>query len=208
MFTGLIERTGVVNQVTGESSGLWTLIVDPGQDFERQHGESVAVNGVCLTEVGSAQQGPLTFHVSHETLSKTNLKQLKVGSRVNLERAMRPTDRMGGHIVLGHVDGTGHVTIIRKEDSFYYVEILIPKTLAHYVVSKGSIAIDGTSLTVNAFRDNDQGTHLSFMLIPVTWETTRFADVQINDKVNIEVDVIAKHLERLSLPWKHTAPKP
>lgn len=206
MFTGLVERTGVIKQVTGENSGLWTLVVEPGDDYEREHGSSIAVNGVCLTEVGRAQQGPLTFHVSHETLSKTSLQQLKVGARVNLERAMRPNDRLGGHIVLGHVDGTGTVSTIRREESFYYVEILIPKTLAHYVVSKGSIAIDGTSLTINALRDGSEGTLLSFMLIPVTWETTRFADVKINDKVNIEVDMIAKHLERLSLPWKPATP--
>jgi riboflavin synthase len=207
MFTGLVERTGVVKQVTGESSGLFTLVVDPGPDFERDHGASVAVNGVCLSEVGHQQQGDLTFHVSHETLSKTSLQNAKPGMRVNLERSMRPTDRLGGHIVLGHVDGTGTITTIRKEESFYFVEILIPKTLSPYVVSKGSIAIDGTSLTINALRDDDSGTHLSFMLIPVTWDTTRFADVQINDKVNIEVDMIAKHLERLSLPWKTTNSK-
>ena len=207
MFTGLVERTGLVTEVTNGKDAIWTLVVDPGPNFERDHGASIAVNGVCLTEVGSANQGPLTFHVSHETLSKTSLSTVNAGSRVNLERAMRPTDRLGGHIVLGHVDGTGDVKIIRKEQNFYYVEILLPKTLSPYVVSKGSIAIDGTSLTINSLQDSDQGTHLSFMLIPVTWETTRFADVKINDKVNIEVDMIAKHLERLSLPWKQQVPK-
>lgn len=193
--------------MTSGSDAVWTLVVDPGLDYEREHGASVAVNGVCLTEVGKAHQGPLTFHVSHETLAKTSLEALKPGSRVNLERAMRPTDRLGGHIVLGHVDGTGDVRIIRKEENFYYVEVLIPKSLSPYVVSKGSIAIDGTSLTINALRDTELGTHLSFMLIPVTWETTRFADVKLNDKLNIEVDMIAKHLERLSLPWKQSVTK-
>ncbi len=193
--------------MTSGRDAIWTLVIDPGPDYDREHGASVAVNGVCLTEVGTSHQGPLTFHVSQETLSKTSLHSLKPGSRVNLERAMRPTDRLGGHIVLGHVDGTGDVKIIRQEENFYYVEILIPKSLSPYVVSKGSIAIDGTSLTINALRDTDQGSHLSFMLIPVTWETTRFADVKINDKVNLEVDMIAKHLERLSLPWKQSSPK-
>jgi riboflavin synthase len=202
MFTGLVERTGVVSKITRGNPGPWTLIVDPGEDFEREHGSSIAINGVCLTEVGIAANGPLTFHVSHETLAKTNLQALAEGHRVNLERAMRPTDRLGGHIVLGHVDGTGSITTIRKESDFYFIEVLIPKTLSAYVVSKGSIAIDGTSLTINALQDSQNGTTLSFMLIPVTWETTRFADLKINDIVNVEVDMIAKHLERLSLPWK------
>jgi riboflavin synthase len=132
------------------------------------------------------------------------LGDIKTGSPVNLERAMRATDRLGGHIVLGHVDGTGTVKLIRPETQFIYLEILIPKTLGKYVVSKGSIAIDGTSLTVNALEDSEDGCLLSFMLIPVTWTTTRFADLKLNDKVNIEVDMIAKHLERLALAWKNT----
>jgi riboflavin synthase len=115
---------------------------------------------------------------------------------------MRATDRLGGHIVLGHVDSTGVVKTIREESKFVYVEVLIPESLARYVVSKGSIAIDGTSLTVNDLKDTNDGCLLSFMLIPVTWSTTRFASLKINDKVNIEVDMIAKHLERLTLPWK------
>jgi riboflavin synthase len=204
MFTGLVERTGVVTTVTSAEGAIWTLVVDPGKDFAREHGASVAINGVCLTEVGSALEGPLTFHVSHETLKKTSLGDIKTGSPVNLERAMRATDRLGGHIVLGHVDGTGTVKLIRPETQFIYLEILIPKTLGKYVVSKGSIAIDGTSLTVNALEDAEDGCLLSFMLIPVTWTTTRFADLKLNDKVNIEVDMIAKHLERLALAWKNT----
>lgn len=202
MFTGLVERTGTVTKVTSGAGAIWTLVVDPGLDFLREHGASVAVNGVCLTEVGTSSEGPLTFHVSHETLSKTSLSEIKPGAPVNLERAMKATDRLGGHIVLGHVDGTGEIQTIRHEAQFVYVEILIPASLGKYVVSKGSIAIDGTSLTVNALKDIDEGCLLSFMLIPVTWTTTRFADLKINDKVNIEVDMIAKHLERLALPWK------
>lgn len=204
MFTGLVERTGVVTAVKSGENQIWTLVVDPGNNFERTHGASIAVNGVCLTEVKTATEGPLTFHVSDETLSKTSLGEIKAGSKVNLERAMRPTDRLGGHIVLGHVDGTGVVSLIRQDSNFIYLEIAIPRDLGRYVVSKGSIAIDGTSLTVNALNDSKDGVCLlSFMLIPVTWTTTRFADLKINDKVNIEVDMIAKHLERLALAWKH-----
>ena len=202
MFTGLVERTGLVTSVLDGKSTIWTLVVDPGKDFAREHGASIAINGVCLTEVGTALEGPLTFHVSHETLAKTSLGDIKTGSRVNLERAMRASDRLGGHIVLGHVDATGTVKTIREESNFVYVEILIPESLARYVVSKGSVAIDGTSLTINSLQDTSEGCLLSFMLIPVTWSTTRFASLKINDKVNIEVDMIAKHLERLALPWK------
>ncbi len=202
MFTGLVERTGLVTSVLDSKSDIWTLVVDPGKDFHREHGASIAINGVCLTEVGTATEGPLTFHVSHETLAKTSLGDIKPGSKVNLERAMRASDRLGGHIVLGHVDSTGLVKTIRQESKFFYVEILIPESLSKYVVSKGSIAVDGTSLTVNSLQDTREGCLLSFMLIPVTWSTTRFASLKINDKVNIEVDMIAKHLERLALPWK------
>ena len=202
MFTGLVERTGLVTSVLDSKSDSWTLVVDPGKDFAREHGASIAVNGVCLTEVGTSTEGPLTFHVSHETLAKTSLGDIKAGSKVNLERAMRASDRLGGHIVLGHVDSTGLIKTIRQESKFVYVEILVPESLSRYVVSKGSVAIDGTSLTVNNLQDTKDGCLLSFMLIPVTWSTTRFASLKINDKVNIEVDMIAKHLERLALPWK------
>ena len=202
MFTGLVERTGRITAITSGDKGTWTLAVDPGLDFAREHGASIAVNGVCLTEIGQSLEGGLTFQVSHETLAKTSLGDLTKDSQVNLERAMRATDRLGGHIVLGHVDGTGVVKTIRQESNFVYLEVLIPEALAKYVVSKGSIAIDGTSLTINQLQDLAGGCLLSFMLVPVTWTTTAFAKLQINARVNIEVDMIAKHLDRLTLPWK------
>jgi riboflavin synthase len=202
MFTGLVERTGRITAITSGDKGAWTLAVDPGLDFSRDHGSSVAVNGVCLTEIGHACEGGLTFQVSHETLSKTALGDLTEGSLVNLERALCATDRLGGHIVLGHVDGTGLVKTIRQESSFVYLEVLIPEAMAKYVVCKGSVAIDGTSLTINQLSDSESGCLLSFMLVPVTWATTAFAHLKINARVNVEVDMIAKHLERLSVPWK------
>jgi riboflavin synthase len=204
MFTGLVERTGRVTTISGSHGDIWTLSVDPGPDFSRDHGASVAVNGVCLTEIGNSGEGLLTFQVSHETLAKTSLGDLVLGAPVNLERALRATDRLGGHIVLGHVDGTGLVDTIRHESNFVYLEILIPQPLAKYVVSKGSIAIDGTSLTINKLKDTASGCLLSFMLVPVTWSTTSLANLQLGASVNIEVDMIAKHLERLALPWKQT----
>lgn len=206
MFTGLVERTGRVCEITQTRSAqqgqVYTLVVDPGDDFNRTLGASVAVNGACLTEVHPQHEGPLTFHVSPETLSKTSLAELKIGSLVNLERAMRPTDRLGGHIVLGHVDGTGEITKIEAHSGFWFVEIKISRNLSRYVVSKGSIAIDGVSLTVNALRDEQDSSYLSFMLIPVTWSSTRFHGTHIGSRVNIEVDMIAKHVERLITPWQ------
>ena len=202
MFTGLVERTGRITAITSGDKATWTLAVDPGVDYVREHGASVAVNGVCLTEIGTSTEGGLTFQVSHETLAKTSLGDLKQGALVNLVRAIRATDRLGGHIVLGHVDATGLVKTIRPESNFVYLEILIPEALAKYVVIKGSIAVDGTSLTINNLQDLGEGCLLSFMLVPVTWTTTAFANLKLNAKVNIEVDMIAKHLERMSLPWK------
>lgn len=204
MFTGLVERTGRVvamKQPSQQSSDVWTLVIDPGTGYEREHGASIAINGTCLTEVGQAKEGLLTFHVSHETLAKTSLGQLSVGGLVNLERAMRPTDRLGGHIMLGHVDGTGELTHIASSEGFWLVKLLISKDLARYVVSKGSIAIDGVSLTVNAIRDMESSSELSFMLIPVTWTTTAFHTLKLGSRVNIETDIIAKHIERLVKPW-------
>lgn len=204
MFTGLVERTGRVvamKQPADKNTDVWTLVVDPGAGYDREHGASVAICGTCLTEVGSGGDGLLTFHVSHETLAKTSLGQLRVGALVNLERAMRPTDRLGGHIVLGHVDGTGELTCIENSDGFWLVKVLIQKDLARYVVSKGSIAVDGVSLTVNAIHDRETHSELSFMLIPVTWTTTAFHTLNVGSRVNIETDIIAKHIERLVKPW-------
>ena len=205
MFTGLVERTGRVvamRQPADNHTDVWTLVIDPGKGYEREHGASVAVCGTCLTEVGQTGDGLLTFHVSHETLAKTSLGQLSVGGLVNLERAMRPTDRLGGHIMLGHVDGTGEITCIEESEGFWLVKIDVPTSLARYVVSKGSIAIDGVSLTVNAIHDRKTHSELSFMLIPVTWTTTAFHTLKKGSRVNIETDIIAKHIERLVKPWQ------
>jgi riboflavin synthase len=202
MFTGLIERTGTMLSASAGTDRVWTLVIDPGPDYAREHGASIAVNGTCLTEVGTGGEGLLTFHVSQETLDRTSLGSIKVNDPVNLERAMRPTDRLGGHIVLGHVDGTGTVMNITKQEGFVILTIQIPRDLARYVVIKGSLCVDGTSLTVNHITDHPEHSEVSFTLIPVTWTTTRFSRLKIGERVNIEVDMIAKHLERLALPWK------
>jgi riboflavin synthase len=207
MFTGLVERTGIILSAQSDARKIWTLVVDPGPDFEREHGASIAVNGVCLTEIGPVTNGPLTFHVSEETLSKTSLAGLGKSDIVNLERAMRPTDRLGGHIVLGHVDGTATVSSVVANDEFHILTIHLPSDLSRYVVMKGSIALDGVSLTINDIRDDVEQSVLSFTLIPLTWSSTRFAKIRVGDRINVEVDIIAKHLERLAKPWTHSASK-
>ena len=201
MFTGLVERTGRISSVHKSSDAVWTLTVDPGVDFARQHGDSIAVNGVCLTEVGTSSQGPLTFHVSPETLKRTSLGALTNGAKVNLERSLRADARLGGHIVLGHVDDKGIIQKLEPQEGFYLLEVLIPTKFAKYVVEKGSIAIDGTSLTINNVSDLSNGCLISFMLIPVTWEKTRLSECRVQDAVNIEIDMVAKHIERLTKAW-------
>jgi riboflavin synthase len=204
MFTGLVERTGSIVSAQQDLRKTWTIVIDPGQNYSREHGASIAVNGVCLTEVGQQTEGLLTFHVSEETLSKTSLASLAPGDLVNLERAMRPTDRLGGHIVLGHVDATALIDSVESTQEFHILKIKLPRPLAKYVVMKGSIALDGVSLTINDILDHPNGSILSFTLIPLTWKSTRFAKCNAGDKINVEVDIIAKHLERLSKPWDHS----
>ena len=192
MFTGIVERTGRVTSISQPTSGICTLIIDPGSEFDRAHGDSVAVNGVCLSEVGTHGQGPLSFHVSPETLAKTSLSSVRPGSLVNLERAMRASDRLGGHIVTGHVDTRGEIVSIKPASGFHELQIKIPLDYAKYVVPKGSIAVDGISLTVNQVADQNDGCLISFMIIPVTWQTTRLSECHEKDHVNIETDIIAK----------------
>ncbi len=201
MFTGLVERTGRVISLNKTQGDLVTLVVDPGHNFSRDHGDSIAVNGVCLSEVGEASDTHLQFHVSPETLARTSLSTLKTGSLVNLERSLRPNDRLGGHFVLGHVDDRGLITGLKEDKDFHILEIKISKDFAKYVVKKGSIAIDGISLTINSVEDKHDGCLLTFTIVPVTWQTTRLSQCRMNDIVNIEVDMIAKHLERLTEAW-------
>jgi riboflavin synthase len=200
LFTGLVERTGIVSSMTALSSesSTFELIVDPGTDYAREKGDSIAVDGVCLSHVDTNKEGLLKFHVSSETLSKTNLLDIKIGTLVNLERAMRLQDRLGGHMVLGHVDGVAHVQSVQSSGPCYELKITLPRSLCRYVVSKGSICLSGISLTVNHLEDTtpDQST-LTFMIIPVTWSTTNLHQLPTRNTLNVEVDILAKHIERL-----------
>jgi riboflavin synthase len=191
MFTGIIEDLGTVVEVQTLPSAARLTISGAVLD-DVQPGDSVAVNGVCLT---AATVGATSFtaDVMHETLSRSALGGLHPGERVNLERAVTPTTRLGGHIVQGHVDGVGTVTARRPDEHWDLVDIGLPAELLKYVVMKGSITVDGVSLTVASLDDAGVGVSL----IPETLTRTTLGLRQVGDHVNIEVDVLAKYVERL-----------
>lgn len=203
MFTGIVERTGRVVSLTASApdSGLMSqvtqLIVDAGKGFETRPGDSVAINGCCLTVTSNKVQ-LLAFDVSRETLGKTSLGELREGSEVNLERAMKLGDRLGGHIVSGHVDGTGTVEHIAKKADGWELDIAMPRDMGRYCINKGSICLDGVSLTVNRVADRANVTVVSIMLIPTTVSLTSFKSLAEGQHVNIEVDTIGKYVERLT----------
>jgi len=193
MFTGIIEGVGRLS-VTENRGGDARLIVEIGSlPFDAvQLGESIAVNGVCLTVV---EFDATTFaaDASNETLSLTTLGGLSVGARLNLERAMRPTDRLGGHLVSGHVDGVGSVLDIQPDARAQRWRFAAPPALARYIAKKGSICVDGVSLTVNEADD----TGFEVALIPHTVTNTAFATTKVGDLVNLEIDLVARYVERL-----------
>jgi riboflavin synthase len=200
MFTGIVEELGRVESLDlGETSARLTLR-GPLVTSDAVHGASISVNGVCLTVVDPQVQGEtFTVDVMAETLSRTGLGALAPGAPVNLERAMPATGRFGGHIVQGHVDGTATVVERVPGDRWEVVTFTLPASLARYVVEKGSITVDGVSLTVSAVTD---GT-FSVSLIPTTLELTTLGHRDVGDTVNLEVDVLAKYVERL-LPSRTT----
>jgi riboflavin synthase len=191
MFTGIIEDLGTVVEVQTLPSAA-RLTINGAVLDDVQPGDSVAVNGVCLTAstVGATS---FTADVMHETLSRSALGGLHPGERVNLERAVTPTTRLGGHIVQGHVDGVGTVIARRPDEHWDLVDIGLPAELLKYVVMKGSITVDGVSLTVASLDDAGVGVSL----IPETLARTTLGLRQVGDHVNIEVDVLAKYVERL-----------
>lgn len=191
MFTGLIENLGKVTAVRKTAAGM-ALVVDLGATADgAKIGDSIAVNGVCLT-VSKISGTAGEFDVSGETLARSTIGKLAVGAAVNLERAMRADGRFGGHIVQGHIDGTGTVKDIRKKGDFYDVTFGAPKNLLDEMVVKGSVAVDGISLTVAAM-DKES---FSVAVIPVTWENTTMGRMKKGDGVNIETDVIVKTINK------------
>jgi riboflavin synthase len=198
VFTGIIESVGSVVSVR-QGSGSRVILVSVATN-ELELGESVAVNGVCLTVAALPASGQAEFYVSPETMSRTNLGRLKANSRVNLERALALTDRLSGHFVQGHVDGLGRWVSANttSDGGSHEVSIEVPAAQARYLIEKGSIALNGVSLTVNSLtRAGDGSVVISIMLIPHTWSHTNFAELKPGDPVNVEVDMLAKYVESL-----------
>lgn len=192
MFTGLVEGIGTITGITRMAEGVRLTIAPPFPVAELSLGESVAVAGACLT-VTAVSGGAFQAEVSPETLRRTTLGLKKVGERVNLERALRVGDRLGGHLVTGHVDGTGRVEERRPGPDHLFLRFLAPPTLCPFIIEKGSIAVDGVSLTVNAV----QGQSFSVNIIPHTAARTTLPELRVGDPVNLEADIIGKYVARL-----------
>lgn len=193
MFTGLIEDIGrvCVWQTHADSGELTFETAIPLREISL--GESIAVNGCCLTVVRKARRR-LTVDVSPETLTRTNLGELRAGGLVNLERSLKLSDRLGGHLVTGHVDGVGRVSLIEQEGEFTFFRFEIPGTIGRLVVPKGSIAIDGISLTVNECGAR----FVAVAIIPFTLQHTNLHSHRVGDRVNLEADIIGKYVLRLT----------
>ena len=192
MFTGIIEELGKVVAIEEQPDALRLTIAGPLVTSDIKRGDSIACSGVCLTAI-EIESGSFTADVMKETLRLTSLDGVKVGDPINLERAMTMQTRFGGHHVQGHVDGVGHFLSREKSENWDWVRIQVPKELMKYIVLKGSITLDGISLTVNEVGDDFVG----LSLIPETLRLTTLGYKSPGDKVNVEVDVMAKHIERL-----------
>ena len=194
MFTGIIEATGKIVAITPTQGDVRLKIQSDYLDFaDVKLGDSIASNGICLTVVEQGKDW-YAVDVSRETLNKTAMQQWQVGDVVNLEKAMLPTTRFGGHIVTGHVDTTGTVKLIKNDSRSIYIEIEIPSEFTKYVATKGSVTVDGISLTSNLV----EGNVISLNIIPHTAHVTNIArHWKVATKVNIEVDVVARYLEKL-----------
>jgi riboflavin synthase len=192
MFTGIIEELGPIQTLTQARDGARIIVHAPTILSDAKIGDSIAVNGVCLTVVARTASA-FTADISAETLRRTSLKQIRVGSKVNLERPMTPNARFGGHIVQGHVDAMGTLASAQAEGDGWNVRIEFPPELGKYIVEKGSITVDGISLTVAALGDD----WFEIAVIPHTWKVTNLATLKSGDAVNLEVDIIAKYVERM-----------
>lgn len=193
MFTGIIEELGVVREITPLADDAARILIEgPVVTSDARHGDSIAVNGVCLTVVESGD-GTFSADVMRETLQRSSLGALHAGSPVNLERPMTLSARLGGHLVQGHVDAVAKIVNRTPSQHWEVVEISLPRSLAKYVVEKGSITVDGISLTVASVGEGS----FTVSLIPTTLQMTTLGAAKIGDEVNLEVDVIAKYVERM-----------
>jgi riboflavin synthase len=192
MFTGIVETRGKIIRVSPRGEGRRLSLEIPSDLTGLQLGDSINVNGACLT-VAEIHGQVIDVDVSSETLQKTTFGDLRQGERVNLERALRLSDRLGGHIVTGHIDATGTIVERREERDFLHLRVRIPRDLLKHVVQKGSIAIDGVSLTINDCREEE----IQLTLIPYTLRQTTLIEKRAGDRVNVETDILAKYVERL-----------
>ena len=192
MFTGLVEEIGVVEELEQLDDAVRIAVRAPKVTEDAAPGDSIAVDGVCLTVVDSVD-GTFTADVMRETLDRSRLGTYKAGSRVNLERALAAGQRMGGHIVQGHVDGVGEVVSRTPSEHWEVVRFTLLERLERYVVEKGSIAVNGTSLTVSAVGEG----YFEVSLIPITLRDTTAGELAPDDPVNLEVDIVAKYVEKM-----------
>ena len=192
MFTGIIEELGSVRSIEERGENARLVISAHVVTEGTNHGDSISVNGVCLTAL-DLEPDSFAADVSRETLQRSTLGSLKPGAPVNLERAVTPATRLGGHIVQGHVDARGQFTGIEDHGESWTVRIAYPKEIARYLVFKGSVAVEGISLTIAGLTDD----YFEIAIIPKTWEVTNFSHLKPGDNVNIEVDILGKYIEKL-----------
>jgi len=192
MFTGIIEELGSVRSIEERGENARIVIAASVVTEGTNHGDSIAVNGVCLTAL-DIHPDSFAADVSRETLSRSTLGRLRPGAPVNLERAVTPATRLGGHIVQGHVDARGQFAGVEDHGESWTVRIKYPAEIVRYLVFKGSVAVEGISLTIAGLTDE----YFEIAIIPKTWEVTNLSHLNLEDDVNIEVDVIGKYVERL-----------
>jgi riboflavin synthase len=197
MFTGLIEDMGAVTSFRRSHTAAVLCISTTLPVHEIALGDSVAVNGICLT-ITAISDTALIFDVSPETISKSTFASLRTGDRVNLERALRVGDRLGGHLVTGHVDCCGMLSMTEHVSGCHILTFTLPAAFSRYLVQKGSVAIDGISLTVNEV----SGAGFTVTIIPRSFDKTTLADLEPGDRVNIETDILGKYIERLAQPFR------
>ncbi|HJY26713.1 MAG TPA: riboflavin synthase [Pyrinomonadaceae bacterium] len=195
MFTGIIEELGSVRSIEERGDNARIVISAQIVTEGTNHGDSISVNGVCLTAI-DIEADLFAADVSKETLQRSTLGSLKPGAAVNLERAVTPATRLGGHIVQGHVDARGQFVSVENHGESWTVRIAYPKEIGRYLVFKGSVAVEGISLTIAALTDE----HFEIAIIPKTWEVTNLSHLKPGDAVNIEVDIIGKYIEKLVNP--------
>ena len=192
MFTGIIEEIGKIERITPIAGGITIRIHSDKIIEDVAVNDSVCIDGVCLTVTNKSKNTFLVDAVG-ATLEKTTFHNIKADAHVNLERSVRLSDRLGGHLVQGHVNGIGSISEIKKLGENYLVKIKVPEDLEKYLIKEGSIAINGISLTIADLNRNE----ISISVIPHTWQNTNLKDKEVNDKVNVEIDILAKYVEKL-----------